>query len=71
MKSLVKLAVLIACLAVSSQPLPAQAWYCSYACCTGDANFATPCTYYSSNYGGIVDSTCYWWWMEGGYCIQG
>ena len=71
MKRMIKLATLAACLAVSSQPLLAQMDPpCSQACCTGEANFATVCSYYSATYGYPINSSCYWWWVEGGYCIQ-
>ena len=76
MKKLHHFAALAACLTIFSQPVPAQTSPetpppCSWACCTGDSNFATACSYYSPTSGYVVHGTCYWWSIDGGgYCIE-
>jgi hypothetical protein len=50
-------------------PVPAQTLPpCSQACCYGEFNAATECSYYSPSYGYRPYSQCYWWWSEGGSC---
>lgn len=50
-------------------PVPAQSLPpCSTACCYGEPNAATECSYYSPSYGYRPYSQCYWWWTEGFSC---
>ncbi len=49
---------------IRAQTLPP----CEQACCFGEFNAATECSYHSPSYGYRPYSQCYWWWLEGGAC---
>ncbi len=84
MKKLLSFLAFAACLAVPAlgqapkiqapetqipKPTPAQTLPpCSQACCVGDFNAATECSYYSPNSGYQSYSQCYWWWSDGEMC---
>jgi hypothetical protein len=78
-KKLLRLAAVAACLAVPALSQTAKSPVtgtlhartlppCSQACCFGEINASTECSYYSPNYGFQPYSQCYWWWTDGGVC---
>ena len=79
MRKLLSVVVLAACFAVPAlgqtpeTQVPEPVWVqtlppCEVACCFGEFDAGTECSYYSPNYGYQPYSQCYWWWSDGGIC---